>query len=588
MPIIATLIVIAAAAAAAWFYLRPVPDTGLDPAGLLPQDTMAVMRMLELEKGIASFKTSRLGRKLKEMDIPRVMQVSGAPEDAVNKYLEIKGAIEETLDSVLFKELFGKDVLLALGPVKNDVLKNPLQALDSVLLIARTKRRAALVEFISAVFAHEMEAREVTKYNDHTITSFQVDQDIHLFYTVSDGLLLAGFNLDALKKSLDLKSNPSPSLRGTPYYQTLSEQLAAPDHTSFFFYNLDKLRANAAALIKAYSASQDAPQNEKDLQQMLKQINNLKGINAVGGISRGGMDTNLQTQIRVLIDKSQLTPVYANAYSYKPVKNPLLAMTPSKTLLCYWANSIDLDTMLNFYLQEAGLTDTDIQGMKDAFQARTGLAFDEVIQSIGNQYGVVLADIHVDGLFPIPELALAVQTQNQEALTQLAAALTQESPMGFKEEAYKDVVIKTWILPLGNMLQPSMAFLDDFCLLSVNRQLLEEMIRLNQNGGGLATTQAFKEVDQGLTEAINSMTYIKSDRLADKLKTLAKWGGDMVMMKDQRAAPKVEVILDELIHPLLNGLKMYQTIGARVVFKEKVVEINSNCQMEKQTSQKDG
>ena len=587
LPLITTVIILAAAAVASWYYLRPQPETGAVPAEFLPQDTLVTLRLIDLEKSVETFQKSRLGRKLKETDIIGVMKEFEAPDEAIKKYVEIKTAVESTLDSMLFKELFGKDVLLAVLPVKSDALKEPLKALDSVVVIARTKRRTALVEFISGLLSHEMEERTVTEYNGCTITSFQADKDVDVFYTLSDGLLLAGFNLDTLKKTLDLKSDPSAALVSNPYYQTLSDHLTTQNYTSFLFNNTDTLRTNITALMKTYNDTNQPPEDEKAFKQVLKQVNNLKGFNAIGYAAYNSAENNLQSKIRLLIDKTQLAPLYASVYNYKPEKNSVLSMTPSKTLFCYWTNSIDLDTMLKYYLQEAGVKDTDVQSMKDAFKVQTGLIFDEVIQSIGNQYGVVLADIDTGGIFPIPELALVIQTENQDVLTKLVTSLTQESPMGFKEETYLDVPIKSWILPFGDMLQPSMAFLNDFCILSVNRKLLKEMIRLDKEGGGLVDSQAFKNVNKGLTDKNNSIIFVKSDIFLDKLQASADWGANMMMLKDQQAAKKIEAVLNKLIYPILDGLKMYQTIGARMVYKENVIEIDSHYQIEKMADRKD-
>ncbi len=581
LPLIIALIVIAAGAAAGWYYLRPPAETGTVPAEFIPHNSLFAMRLIDLEKSIETFQKSRLGRKLKEIDVIGVMKVFEAPQEAIEKYVEIKTAIESTVDSLLFKELFGKDILLAVLPVKNDALKEPLKALDSVLLIARTKRHKALVEFIGGLLSHEMEEHTVTEYNGCTITSFKADININVFYTFSDGFLLAGFNLDTLKKSVDLKSDKASALVSNPDYRSLSDQLITENHTSFFFNNTDKMRANITTLIKTYNDTNQQPQDKKTLQQMLKQISNLNGFKAIGYAAYQNEGNSLQSKIRVLIDKKQLSPLYASAYNFKPEKNRLLSMTPSKTILCYWTNTIDLDTMLKFYLQEAGVKNSDVQSMKEEFKARTGLMFDEVIQAIGNQYGVVLADINTDSLFPIPELAMVIQTDNQDLLNKLVTSLTQESPMGFQEETYLNVPIKSWNLPLGDMLKPSMAFLNDFCLLSVNRKLLKEMIRLNKKGGGLADSQVFKDVNKGLTDKNNSMTFVKSDIFLDKLKASAEWGGNMMKLKNQEGALKIETVLNKLIYPILDGLKIYQTIGTRIIFKESVIEIDSQYQMER-------
>lgn len=86
-----------------------------------------------------------------------------------------------------------------------------------------------------------------------------------------------------------------------------------------------------------------------------------------------------------------------------------------------------------------------------------------------------------------------------------------------------------------------------------------------------------------MTDKNNSMAFIKSDVFLDNLKASVDWGGKMMTRKDQQAAQKIEVVLNKLIYPVMDGFKMYQTIGTRIVFKESVIEIDSRYQIEKMT-----
>ena len=47
-------------------------------------------------------------------------------------------------------------------------------------------------------------------------------------------------------------------------------------------------------------------------------------------------------------------------------------------------------------------------------------------------------------------------------------------------------------------------------------------------------------------------------------------------MKGSREKEKGNVVLKNLVHPVLDGLKMYKTIGVRSVIQENEMEVNSN------------
>ncbi|MBW2167459.1 MAG: hypothetical protein JRG74_15665 [Deltaproteobacteria bacterium] len=103
-------------------YLLKPAHKEVKPAKLLPADTLLMVELVNLEKSIDGFKSGKLGQKLKEIDLTGVMQNLEVPIKAIEEYEKTKSAVLSTLDSMLFKELFGQETVLAVLPPKIDHL----------------------------------------------------------------------------------------------------------------------------------------------------------------------------------------------------------------------------------------------------------------------------------------------------------------------------------------------------------------------------------------------------------------------------------------------------------------------------------
>ena len=66
--------------------------------------------------------------------------------------------------------------------------------------------------------------------------------------------------------------------------------------------------------------------------------------------------------------------------------------------------------------------------------------------------------------------------------------------------------------------------------------------------------------------------FVKFDQLIDKTKELIIWGRNMMVLKDQGKAEKAAIVINGVINPALDGLKMYRTIGSRTFTKENEIE----------------
>lgn len=561
------LIVVLGLVAIGTSYLLKPAHKEVKPAKLLPADSLLMVELVNLEKSIDGFKSGKLGQKLNEIDLTGVMQDLEVPIKAIEKYKKTKSAVLSTLDSMLFKELFGQETVLAILPLKIDHLtpEGLKKALGSLVLISRPKSSAELVEFASRILTKNLKF-QTKVYAGYEIKSFELDSDITVHYSLADGLLVAALDRQTIITCLDLRKNQQPSLDQNEYYQNLRSKLASPEIKTFVYNNTKKMYEsilNVSQLII----------KEEEFFDIKRSLAAFKGFKAIGYASYDDGSDLLQNRTLVMIDKKGLEPVYAKAYCSEPGENKTLQIVPDNTLFYYWANNMYLKSFWDIYFENQYLNDEEEkESVKTSLEKETGVSFDEALQAFGNQFGLILTDINTGGLFPIPKLTFFVEIANRDTVAKLMDSAGQKTGMVLQKEKFNDIKINYIMLPFGNDVQPAYAFFNGFCIVSINHQLIKDIISTYNNGDNITADKDFLAVNKGLTDKNNNIMFVKFDQLIDKIKEIVIFGRNMIVLKDQGEAEKAAIVISGVINPALDGLKMYRTIGSRTFTKEDEIE----------------
>jgi hypothetical protein len=561
----------------ALYFLKPSPPVGITPAELLPEDTILAVELVDLERSIDEFKSSKLGKKLKETDLFGVLEAQGTEKTALENYAKMKSAFWASVDSLLFKELFGSRVWVAILPLPIEHPSDLNDVLPSVVLISQTKHRTGLVDFINRIVTKKPEYK-TEKYKGHEITNFELENNITVYYSLDDNYLIATFDLKTLQKCLDLKTNKQPSLANNEYYQDLSKRLAAPPYRAFAFNNTEKMYENITLLLAHLSGSD---KQHKEMKQIAASLDNWKGFNALGSAAYKDGSDMLQTKLLVMFDKKQMSAEYAKIFSFQPTENRTLSFMPEEPLVYYWTNLVDSKTLLNFYLKTSNLDEKTITAMKAKFKKQTGVEFDEALQAFGNQLSFVLTNVKTGGLFPVPEMSLVLQTKNRDTVLKLVNSLIRQSKMELLEEEINGTTINYLVFPFGNDLQPAYAFMEDFFIVSINRELIKNMIGVAENGKNIASGQAFALVNKGLTDKNNIISFVKIDRLIDRIIDIFEWRDRLKALKAEKQSHKSDIAKDKIVIPVLESLQMYVAFGSRCFINDSELTVNSFYKIEK-------
>lgn len=561
------IVIVILLAISSWYYLKP-HHVRVIPADLLPHDTLLLVDLIDLEKGIDDFKKGKFGQKLKEIDLAEVMLELEVPKDIIEKYKNIESSVSSAIDSLLFKELFGQETAIAVLPIKIDhpKLKELKKAVRSIVLISRPKHNAGFTEFITRYLTKGSEGK-VEVYGNYEIKSLNLDNDLSIYYSMADGLLIASFDSLSIKNCIHFEADQKESLAENKNYQKLRHNLVSKSIRSFIYQNTEKFCDYMLIIARSINP---VGMKSSDIECSFAPF---KGIKAVGYAAYDDGSDLLHDKALVLFDKCKMEPDYAKSYNFKPGENKTIQMVPQDTICYYWTNTMDTESLFNIFSAKM-FPDDKIRESKEAeFQKELGSSLDEILQALGNQFGILLTDIDIGSPIPIPipKLTFLFEVKNQETLAKLFESTVQKNGIGLEKEKFEDVEINTIALPPSFGIQPSYVFYKGFCMVSIDQQMVKDMINVSNNGQGIISSVDFQYINKGLTGKNNDIVFIKFDDLIDKIKELWEWEFSSIASKDQDTGAKCKIIADGIIYPFLDGLKMYKTIGSHRIIKENEI-----------------
>jgi hypothetical protein len=202
-----------------------------------------------------------------------------------------------------------------------------------------------------------------------------------------------------------------------------------------------------------------------------------------------------------------------------------LDMLPKTTV---FAGFGDLDASGLWETLDNDLSQSGIPGVgeglakaRDAFEQKTGLKLDDMIASLGGEFGVIVTlngDKKVTiptGLnqsldFPEPGILLAVKVKDDLIFDRLEQAL-KDSRMPFTQTDKDGLKMRTVTvpIPLPITLKPSVARAGDYLFVASSDALIQEVLDV-QSGreAGLKSTDEFKHLAQGLPTEGNRFSYV--------------------------------------------------------------------------------
>ena len=535
------------------FFLGKKPEERVEAADFLPSDILFYGEQLDFTEMYQEFIDSRLGRTLSRLDYKGIVADLGSPEESILEAENNRKEIMEILESPGFDELLGKEFSVALFPAKSFSAANPAKALEErLLLIAKPRHGTGVLQFLAPLISRDIE-QSTAQYGSHIITRYHLDESNTLSTITVKGLVLAAFDERLVRKSLDSYDEGINTLSGNTDFQRLRKSF---DKARLFtYFSLPALYDQGRMI------AENLPEEDRiEFLALLEQWSGW-GAAAYGAWRDAGI---VRDKAEILYSKEKLDPNVAELFAIEPGVNNTLSMVPSGTLFYYWTNTLNLPILWGMYVetiiqQQPEALDIFRQELRDS----VNVELEDLLAMIDTEFAVIVKDVGRDGI-PLPKIAGVVQLKTPERFLGIFNTLLKEAEIPVTTKKYKDHEITYWGIAPQDGLQPAFSLLGDYLVLSNSYDLVKQLVALESDPQkSFLQSSAVENVKGELVKKNNSAAYIDIAHLADAMKEIATWAGTMAVLQGPEAARTAEIVVNQLILPLLDGVAMYTHLGSR-------------------------
>lgn len=529
-------------------------------AEFFPENVLFYGEQHDFSEKYYTFRRSRLGETIARLQYEETAAEMGIPTEKIEEMEDCRRKIIKILESPVLHALFGREVSIGLFPADSFATTGSDGSFEEkLLLIARPRHNSHLLTFLSSFLTENIQQATI-QYGSHTITRYRTDDKRTLSTVSVKGLLLAGLNERLLRKSLDCYDEKKGALQQNPAFQKLRKKLSRAK--LFMYLSLPGLFEEGRTLAQRLPVEEQQP--------FLSLLNQWKGWGEAGygTWQEGGL---VQSKALILYDSRQLDSRVAELCAVSPSFNKTLRMVPPDVLLYNWSNTFNLPLLWELFSSWMGDHQGDMNILRQEVRDSTGVEVDDLLTMVGNEFAFLLKDVDSGGV-PLPKAALVIQLTEPQAFLAAFEKLLAVAEIPIRKKKYKGEKIAYWGLAPQGGLQPAFSLQGEYLLLSNSIDVIKELV--DQHSDPQSTfleNPNIQQVASGLSLDNNSVSYVDIALLTEVLKDLASWLGTVAMLQGQEVARTSQVVVEQIILPLLDGVAMYSKLGSRTIIDNDTI-----------------
>lgn len=536
----------------------------------LPQSTMVYTRHNDLSALVDTFSESKLGRAIAGIDYAQIATELKYSEGDIQNIKDIKKGVSDITHHPIFKEIFGKQFSVSFLPITRvDEKYSVLDATrDSLLVIAKPVHSTKILESIAS-FLPNSEDIVTAKYLGNSIHSFKLDDEENLFVTIVDGYVLLGLTEKRLTTALDQYKSKTNSLSLKTDFIKYKNQFS--NNLQFSYFQTDLVKSSGMTLGNFYS-----PETLTELENELEMLNSYSEF-----VSTVRHDGNKIISKSILhLNKERMTPLFKEFVLTEPEINTNIDIIPENLLAYYWVNTLKLKPMYQYTLEDHGMNDAQKKMIEQEALKLTGLSLDELFDLIDSKFTFLLKDKEVQSFFPVPDFAFYVKINNPTEFIDVINKVIVDNGVSVHKKVYKDAELTFWGGIDQNTIQPVFGLKNDYLVIASSESFIHDVVDSFETGDFNKQNKNILEVTEGFNEKNNGLCFIQTKAFLELLKEVISWGGTIIAIQDREAASQSKIMIDKLIHPLLDGLSMYSSVGYRAYLEGDYIHIQTTTLIE--------
>ncbi|PID76679.1 MAG: hypothetical protein CSB24_05460 [Deltaproteobacteria bacterium] len=532
--------------------------SGLDPASLLPDNTVFYSRSTDMSSRLASLKDSRLGRAVQGIDLARLAEATGAPQKTVDEINRGLGYIKQGLEHPLFKEVFGKKYAVALlAPAEGVNLQElTLETFltGHLMVISRPDDPKKVLTSLEEVFSGKAE-RKSYQHNGNEITFFADENEAGLYVCPLKELVLLTLSKKVMENSLDLHKSGQNNLAARQHFAKYQKEFAGSH--SFTFLQIDQVKKIAAVLADKLSPEVG--------EQLKPELDKLDGYEYVAAGTSYEKDGKIVCRSSMGLNKEKMAPYLKAIYFTSPEKNQTVHNMAHGSLLYYWLNNLDLQAYYQMLIEEGDFEQKDIDELNREFEQEIGMNLPDLLAIFGKKLTFAIKKSKTQMFLPIPDLYLGMNLQDKAKFEQLIKKITSDNGVQVSTREYKGHTLNFFDELAQAGMKPGYVIKDDLLIIADNQQVMQEVIDSLDGAGNSDISPDYKQVSKDFDQKNNSITYCNLAGCLEFTKGLVDWAAAFATAGGNEDAKRLQVVLDELVYPLLDGFSMYTHFGSRAV-----------------------
>lgn len=548
-----------------FFFVKSAKEKDVQAAEFLPSDVLLYAEQHDFVDMYKEFSDSKLGRAISRIDYEHILLALDGDDKVISDALELLKEVDTLINDVGFNQLLGKEFSLALFPAKSFSATSPVQFLEErLLLIARPRHNARIVQILASYLTKDIEQSTV-QYGRYTITRYKIDERTTLSITTVKGLVLAAFDERLVRKSLSIYDEQVNSLAGNKEYKKLRNTFKG---AKFFQYaSLPALVGQGKLIAAELSKKEDTP-----FRTLLHQWEGW-GAMGYGAWRENGI---IRERMEFFYDLDKLDSEVATLFKLEPEENATLGMVSSDTLFYYWTNSLNLNLLWNIYGEVlVGQRPGMFELLQQELQDSVGMQLEDILAMFANECGIMVKDVEGDGI-PIPRVMFVLQLKDSQKFMETFDKLIMDTEIPVNRQNYQGQSVSYWGIAPQSGLQPAFTLMGDYLLLSNSLDYVKQVLALQNNPDDtLSKKVGLKELRHELEQKNNSAVYVHIALMAEALKTLVTWAGGIAVLQGPETADKVNILVEEFVVPLLDGIGMYTQMATRTEVKGDHMTVES-------------
>ena len=533
--LIVALVLITVGVGAAYFFMCPhgkgvTVDTSF--AEYLPADTVAVISVRDLNGMVDNFPDTAAGKFLSKETMTRILTDMGAGAKDAQVYSDGYNKVFEVLHNPAFRMVFGDDADLAVLPVDKALFTTDIKkAMEQSLLLLATTSSADIIETFATKILKK--SFEEFKHGSLTMTRITLEDGSFVFTYTDKGRLFVALDPLVIEKALKQRAAGTGLASAQNFIDAVKFWEQAPVE-----------RVNYLAFVQGDFIRQMLLEAEyTEIQRVGQYLNGMHFFASVSGSNQGSW----QEESVAAYAYDELDPLVRESVDEAMAgKNETLNLLNVNPLAYSWVADMSTASAL-----EGMRADEEVYAEMDAqVKKELGVSIEDLSKAFGPQGSMTLNRIVQGGMFPLPEMIIAVKIGDRELVANILELLKgkmSEQGLVIEQREEQGKTIYSWPILPGEAAQPAIVLTDDMLYISNGLTGLKKTIALGEEGKKIPESMEKvlgADLSGKIKNANSGVFVLWPARLSVQLEGFANWAVPMI---ESSGGVSVGFLKDELL-----------------------------------------